>query len=119
MVRNPQWSKTAEEFRADFRTWLALRDENAFMNVAIFYDAQAVAGASNLLAGAKAELADLIAAEPVMLAHFARAADQFPSPIGLFNNLVVDRAHGIPSISRRAGSFRSCTACGRSRFKTS
>ncbi len=40
MVRNPQWSKTAEEFRADFRTWLALRDENAFMNVAIFYDAR-------------------------------------------------------------------------------
>ena len=105
MVRNPQWSKTAEEFRADFRTWLALRDENAFMNVAIFYDAQAVAGASNLLAGAKAELADLIAAEPVMLAHFARAADQFPSPIGLFNNLVVDRAHGDSVDLKKGGIF--------------
>ncbi len=55
-----------------------------------------MAGASNLLAGAKAELADLIAAEPVMLAHFARAADQFPSPIGLFNNLVA-----------RSGAWRS------------
>ena len=27
MVRNPQWSKTAAEFRDDFRRWLALSDE--------------------------------------------------------------------------------------------
>jgi CBS domain-containing protein len=105
MVRNPVWSKTVEEFRADFRAWLALRDENAFMNVAIFYDAEAAAGDPELLAAAKSELVGLMSAERVMLAHFARAADQFPSPIGLFNNLVVDKAKGDSLDLKKGGIF--------------
>ncbi len=75
------------------------------MNVAIFYDAEAVAGDPDLLAEAKSELANLMAAEPVMLAHFARAADQFPSPIGLFNNLVVDKSHGDSLDLKKGGIF--------------
>jgi CBS domain-containing protein len=105
MVRNPDWSKTVEDFRADFRRWLVLRDADAFMNIAIFYDAEAVAGDPEWLAITKAELAEMMCAEPVMLAHFARAADQFASPIGLFNNLVVDKAHGAALDLKKGGIF--------------
>ena len=105
MVRNPLWSKTAEAYGADFRAWVALGDADAYMNIAIVYDAEAVAGDPDLLAAVKAELIDLMAAEPVRLARFARAADQFPSPIGLFNNLVVDKANGDSLDLKKGGVF--------------
>jgi CBS domain-containing protein len=105
MVRNPLWSKTAEAYGADFRAWVALGDADAYMNIAIVYDAEAVAGDPDLLVAVKAELIDLMAAEPVRLARFARAADQFPSPIGLFNNLVVDKANGDSLDLKKGGVF--------------
>ena len=70
MVRNPHWSKTADEFRADFRRWLALRDENALMNVAIFYDAEAVAGDPDLLRRHQAELIEAMSGEPAASGAF-------------------------------------------------
>jgi len=105
MVRNPVWSKPVDDFRADFRRWLILRDADAFMNIAIFCDAEAVAGDPDWLAITKAELAEMMCAEPVLLAHFARAADQFASPIGLFNNLVVDKAQGDALDLKKGGIF--------------
>ena len=105
MVRNPLWSKTAEEFRADFRRWLASRDEDAFMNVAIFYDAEAVAGDPELLRDQERIRSTLMSGEPMLLAHFARAADPFPSPIGLFNNLVTSREQGDALDLKKGGVF--------------
>jgi CBS domain-containing protein len=105
MVRNPIWSKPVEDFRADFRRWLAMRDKDAFMNIAIFYDAEAVAGDPEWLSITKSELAEMMCAEPVLLAHFARAADQFASPIGLFNNLVVDKSRGDSLDLKKGGIF--------------
>jgi CBS domain-containing protein len=105
MVRNPQWSKTADEYRADFRRWLALRDENAHMNVAIFYDAEAVAGDPDLLRDAKRDLIEAISREPLHLAHFARATDAFPSPIGFFNNLITSKEQGDALDLKKGGLF--------------
>jgi CBS domain-containing protein len=105
MVRNPQWSKTADEYRADFRRWLALRDENAHMNIAIFYDAEAVAGGPELLRETKRELIEAMSGERLHLAHFARATDAFPSPIGLFNNLITSRDQGDALDLKKGGIF--------------
>ena len=89
------------------------------MNVAIFYDAEAVAGDPDLLAQTKSELIDVMSGEPVLLAHFARAADS----VSLADRPVqqsrhVDGSRATRSISRRAAFFRSCTACARSRSST-
>ena len=105
MVRNPQWSKTADEYRADFRRWLALRDENAQMNIAIFYDAEAIAGDPDLLRETKRELIEAMSGERLHLAHFARATDAFPSPIGLFNNLITSRDKGDALDLKKGGIF--------------
>lgn len=105
MVSNPVWSKSIDEFRGDFRLWLTLRNEDAYMNLAIFYDAEAVAGDAELLLSTKAELVEMIAKEPIMLGHFARAADSFPSPIGLFNNLVTSKEHGDALDLKKGGIF--------------
>ncbi|HEY4987870.1 MAG TPA: DUF294 nucleotidyltransferase-like domain-containing protein, partial [Bradyrhizobium sp.] len=94
MVRNPVWSKPISDYLADFRRWVALPDEVAHMNVAIFYDARAVAGDAQLLTRAKSALIDLIRGEQAYLAHFARAVDAFAIPIGLFNKLITSEGMG-------------------------
>jgi CBS domain-containing protein len=105
MVRNPVWSKPLSDYLADFRRWVALPDEAAHMNVAIFYDARAVAGDARLLAEAKAALIDLIRGEQVYLAHFAHAVDAFATPIGLFNNLVTSEGKGDALDLKKGGIF--------------
>jgi CBS domain-containing protein len=105
MVRNPAWSKPLADYLLDFRRWITLPDEAAHMNVAIIYDAQAVAGDAGLLDGAKAALLDLIHGEQAFLAHFARAVDAFGTPIGLFNNLITSEGTGDALDLKKGGIF--------------
>jgi CBS domain-containing protein len=105
MVRNPVWSKTLADFRDDFRRWLALGDESGVMNIAIFIDAEAVAGDPELLSAARHDLIEAMRGERVHLARFARAVDAFPTPIGFFNNLVTSKAEGDALDLKKGGVF--------------
>jgi CBS domain-containing protein len=105
MVRNPVWSKPLSDYLADFRRWVALPDEAAHMNVAIFYDARAVGGDAQLLTTAKAALVELIRGEQAYLAHFAHAVEAFTTPIGLFNNLVMSEGKGDALDLKKGGLF--------------
>jgi CBS domain-containing protein len=104
-VRNPVWSKTLADFRDDFSRWLALSDEAGVMNIAIFYDAEAVAGDADLLRNAKQDLIDAMRGERAHLARFARAAEAFPTPIGFFDNLVTSKAEGDALDLKKGGIF--------------
>ena len=110
-MRNPVWSKTLDDYRDDFRRWLALGDGTGAMNVAIFYDANSAAGDPDLLREAKQDLIDLMRGERVHLARFAKAIEAFPTPIGFFNNLVTSKAEGDALDLKKGGIFPSCTAC--------
>jgi CBS domain-containing protein len=105
MVSNPAWSRPLTDYLAEFRRWVALPDEAAHMNVAIIYDAQAIAGNAPLLDKAKATLVDLIRGEQAFLAHFARAVDAFETPIGLFNNLITSEGTGDAIDLKKGGIF--------------
>jgi len=105
MVRNPAWSKPLADYLSDCRRWITLPDEAAHMNVAIIYDAQAVAGDAGLLNSAKVGLLDLIRGEQAFLAHFARAVDAFGTPIGLFNNLITSEGTGDALDLKKGGIF--------------
>jgi CBS domain-containing protein len=105
MVSNPLWSRTLADYRADFRRWLAQPDEASSMNVAIFYDAFSVAGQSELLRQAKTELIEAVHGERLFLAHFAWAADAFPTPIGLFKNLITSKEQGDALDLKKGGVF--------------
>jgi CBS domain-containing protein len=105
MVRNPVWSKTLAEYRDDFRRWLALDDDTGMMNIAIFFDATAAAGDPKLLKAAKKTLIEAMRGEQGHLARFARAVDAFPTPIGLFNNLVGSKAEGDALDLKKGGIF--------------
>jgi CBS domain-containing protein len=105
MVRNPAWSRPLSDLLVDFRRRVTLPDENAFMDVAILYDAVAVAGDAQLLAETKAGLIDAVRGRSAFMVHFARATDQFPMPIGFFNNLLTRDGKGDAVDLKKGGIF--------------
>jgi CBS domain-containing protein len=105
MVNNPQWSRTLDDYIADFNVWTAAPDEQAAMNVAIFYDATAVAGDETLLARAKKALIEKIAHERVFLGRFAKSIEAFEPPIGLFNRLKLAEGDGDALDLKKGGIF--------------
>jgi CBS domain-containing protein len=105
MVRNPVWSRTLAEYQEDFQRWLSAPDEASAMNVAILYDAAAVAGSEEPLRRAKNALIEAVRGETLFLAHFARAADAFPTPIGIFKNLITSKEQGDALDVKKGGIF--------------
>lgn len=105
MVNNPAWSKPISSYLADFRTWMALPGDAGHLNVAIFYDARAVAGDAQLLTKAKSTLIDIVRGEKVFLAHFARAIETFATPIGLFKSLITSEGNGDALDLKKGGIF--------------
>ncbi len=105
MVNNPLWSRTLDDYVADFGAWATAPDEQSAMNVAIFVDAVTVAGDASLLARAKKTLVAKMSSERVFLARFARGIETFEPPIGLFNNLKLSEGDGDALDVKKGGIF--------------
>ena len=71
MVSNPVWSQSVAASSASSNPGCSSRDPDAAMNIAIFSDAAAVTGRSELLARAKRSLVELLRGENALLARFA------------------------------------------------
>ncbi len=105
MVNNPLWSRTIDDYISDFSHWTTAPEELSAMNVAIFYDAESVAGDSSLLLRAKKALVAKAADERVFLGRFARAIETFEPPIGLFNTLKTAEGDGDALDLKKGGIF--------------
>lgn len=107
MVVNPQWAKPLTAYWDDIRRWIYEPDENAFMNLAIFYDAVAVAGDATLLARLKEHLLNLLGDQRLALQHFARATLTFPTPLGVLNRFKLEKttAHQHVLDIKKGGIF--------------
>jgi CBS domain-containing protein len=75
------------------------------MDVAILYDAVAVAGNARLLTEVKAGLIDAVRGRSAFMVHFARATESFPMPIGFFNNLLTPDGQGDAVDLKKGGIF--------------
>lgn len=91
MVVNPSWAKTITAYWDDIKRWVHEPNENAFMNLAIFYDAVAVAGNPALLKELKEHLLKLLSHHRIALQHFARATLTFPTPLGVLNRFKLEK----------------------------
>lgn len=80
MVSNPQWSKSLEAHKRSLTRWMRAGDETGLMNVAIFFDAAAVAGDSALLEAAKAHLMAGVGEDQGFFLNFARPIQTFDTP---------------------------------------
>lgn len=90
MISNPAWRHSAREFSATVRRWLLRPEPQGLMALSIFIDAHAVAGEAALLAGVRAEVDQLVAADDALLGRFAAAIDSFPdASAGWWNRLLL------------------------------
>ena len=88
-----------------FRRWTTTPDEQSSMNIAIFFDAEAVAGDSALLARPKRLWSRKSPTSACCLARFAKAIEAFEPPIGLFNTLKTSEGDGDALDLKKGGIF--------------
>lgn len=104
MLTTPLWRQQLAAFRDTLRQWLYGHDPDGPMNLAIFFDAAAVAGDESLLAAAREHLDVLLAGHEPYLARFAAAADQFQEP-GNFWTRLTTRRDETPLDLKKLGTF--------------
>ena len=105
MVSNPAWRRDERDFAAEVRRWLLRPEPDGLMALAIFIDAHAVAGDAALLAGVRAEVDQLVAADDALLGRFAAAIDSFPdASAGWWNRLLLVGDHDTVDL-KKAGIF--------------
>jgi CBS domain-containing protein len=106
MVNNSAWRRSLSSWCEQISTWVATPDEQALMNVAIFYDAAPAAGDPSLVKAAKASLVELAGADKAFCARFAKAIESFDVPLGIFSSLIVERGeHGDQLDLKKGGIF--------------
>jgi len=107
MVRTPAWSQPLEDFLRQIRLWVMDRGPEAAMNIAIFWDAVAVAGHPEPLAQAKSALLGMMRGERALLARFAHLIETFAMPnVGLLGSLMASVGVGSDEIGfKQAGIF--------------
>jgi CBS domain-containing protein len=104
MLTTPQWRQPLAAFRESLRQWLYGHDPDGPMNLAIFFDAAAVAGDESLLKAARDHLDAIAAGHDPYLARFAAAADQFADHTGFWQRLTTKR-DDQPLDLKKLGTF--------------
>ena len=106
MATNPEWSQAVASYRRDVRRWMSEPSADAFLKLAILYDASPVAGEARLLTQIKAMLFEFLGREEAFAGHFSRATLIFPTPLGLFNRLILtETPNGGQGIDVKKGAI--------------
>jgi CBS domain-containing protein len=105
MVRNPRWAKPLSAWKADLLHWVSHPSEQAVMDMAIFYDAAAVAGDASLLAQAKSRLHQLLHGNTLFCRRFAEAIDNFDTPVGLLGKLIAHKGEDRHRLDIKKGGI--------------
>lgn len=88
MVSNPEWRMHASRFSQRAKSWLLEPTPESLMSLAIFMDAHAVIGDSELLASIKRDVFALVNDNQFLLARFAAAIESFSTEPGWWNRLL-------------------------------
>lgn len=90
MLSNSAWRMSRSAFTEQIQKWFAKPSEEAFMNAAIFYDAETVFGDTTWLNELKATLQVETERYANFLRHFAVSILRFKTPVGFFGGLIAD-----------------------------
>ncbi len=104
MLTTPLWRQPLAAFRDTLRGWLHGHDADGPMNLAIFFDAAAVAGDDSLLRAARDHLDLLLSGQDQYLARFAAPADQF-SEAGSWWTRLTTKRDDAPLDLKKLGTF--------------
>ncbi len=92
MVSNPQWVQSQTQWQTTLTHWIARRQPETMLPLAIFADAQPIAGNRELLVPIKQHVMRSIAGQLLVLSELARPAVNFSLPLTLFGHLKSDKS---------------------------
>ncbi|MDP2077907.1 MAG: putative nucleotidyltransferase substrate binding domain-containing protein [Sulfuricurvum sp.] len=92
MVSNPYWRRSVLEYKTMISQWIETLNEEALLSLSIFLDASCVAGDENLLGECRDYLYDHFEGRSDVLAHLAKSALAFETPLSLFSGFVLGGA---------------------------
>ena len=94
MVSNPEWIGTVSRWQRRIHDWAEDPGGKGLLNLTILTDTHTVAGDSGLMETVRSTLFSRCSDDQLLMAHFARPALQFSTPLNLFGSLKKPQ-HGI------------------------
>ncbi|MDY6992796.1 MAG: putative nucleotidyltransferase substrate binding domain-containing protein [Pseudomonadota bacterium] len=104
MVNNPQWCRSLSDFKTQIFQWV-VEFKEPLLDLAIFCDAQAVAGDATLLESAQHYLYEHLQTHQAFFSYFAKPTLAFETPLGLFATFIVDKNHENQLDLKKGGIF--------------
>jgi len=105
MVSNPYWTKRYSNYVAQIDEWITRKEKEDFMNLAIFIDASCVVGDKKLLKKIKKYINSKIDRSASFFTTFASFALTFTTPLGLFNDFVVEKREHKNQLDLKKGGI--------------
>ncbi|WP_199052560.1 putative nucleotidyltransferase substrate binding domain-containing protein [Aquitalea sp. ASV15] len=105
MVNNAAWRLSESQLQQQIHQWVYQPDGQALMNLAIYVDAEAVAGDASLLARSHDALLRQLRDDASFFSRFARAIEQFDTPLGLFSHLLTKERNGKAVLDLKKGGI--------------
>jgi len=94
MIINPYWCKSINLYKEDILLLSQNPNSDGFMNMAILFDSIVVAGDKSLHKEIIDYIFSHISSEKLILSHFAKAIENFESPLGIFSQFILkDNKH--------------------------
>jgi CBS domain-containing protein len=91
MVTNPLWRQPLESLISTALHWIHHPNSDSMMNLAILLDADTAAGNAQLTQTLLTRIRTTISDNRPFLAHFAKSALQFETPLGLFSHFITEK----------------------------
>lgn len=106
MVANPYWRHNVSGFQKMIGEWSDTFNEESLMGLSIFLDAVCVAGDEKLLEECRKFLFERFEGRSDIMAHLAKSALSFETPLSLIGGFVLGRAeHGSEFDIKKGGIF--------------
>lgn len=105
MVSNPFWRRTLQQYKDLVDECSSSLNENSLQKLSILLDAKCVAGNDELQKQLKEYLLSRFDARDDVLAHLAKSALNFETPLSLFSSFVVEKTHANKLDVKKGGLF--------------
>lgn len=106
MVNNPYWCKNVSAFKEQIDIWVDTLSEESLQALSIFSDAHFVCGDATLLQTVSAYLHQRFTSRDDILAHLAKSALSFETPLSLFSGFILEKdAHHNEIDLKKGGIF--------------
>ncbi|NVE95897.1 DUF294 nucleotidyltransferase-like domain-containing protein [Altererythrobacter lutimaris] len=92
MAKNAEQRRTASGWQERYAKWIERPNEDRILRATIFFDMRHVHGDASLSQQVRQDHVDLFKDSPLFVSFLARDALRSKIPLGIFRNLVLDRA---------------------------